>query len=86
MQGYEVVNFDSLPKAPEGENLTEKDVAKVVPYKRLNNEDDTSTIGNKILDQSVYRFLQSDYVQQSSLGKTAKNVEEGVRTDVTFGD
>lgn len=85
LTGFEVVNFDKLPKAPDGESLTEKDIEKVVPYKKLQDEDDMSDISRKMLDQSVNSFLQSDYVQSSSLGKTAKSVEEGVRTDIAFG-
>lgn len=83
--GYDIVNFKSLPQAPKGENLTGEDIEKVVPIKKLVEEDDMGSISRKMLDQGVNSFLQSDYVQESSLGKTAKSVEEGVRTDIHFG-
>ena len=83
--GYEVVNFKALPQLPANAPLTTKDIEKVVPYRKLNVDDDMGSISNKILDQSVNSFLQSDYVQQTSFAKTAKSVEEGARADISFG-
>lgn len=82
---YEIVNFDLLPKVEE-DHMTTKDVARVIPYNKLNTGDTGDEVNRKILDQSVNSFLKSDYVQNSGVGKAAKQVEDGVRTDIAFGD
>jgi hypothetical protein len=84
LDDYEVVNFAKLPRLEE-KKLTNEDVMNIVPINKLREGDDGNDVSHKILDQSVNSFLKSDYVQNSSLGKTAKSVEDGVRTDISFG-
>lgn len=94
-----VRNFDFAPMAPDfsmgfdgasvqpvesNRGVKSADVAKVIPSDMATTQDQTK-VASQILDHSVSAFFDSDAIKQSDMGRTAKQVEQSMQTEQTFG-
>src|SRR5690606_33190159 len=69
------------PVAPQQE-ITAQDVAKFIPTS-LTPTNDGSSVGLKIAKQAAKSLLKSDAIRNSSVGKTAESVKEGLSTEMS---
>jgi hypothetical protein len=60
------------------------DVAKVIPANMQPTTDQTK-VASQILDHSVSAFFDSDAIKRSDMGRTAKQVEQSMQTEQSFG-
>lgn len=63
--------------------FTEKDMEKLVPTD-LTPEMSDEKIASRIADRSLQTLMKSPGVQNSTFGKTAKNVEKATQADMTL--
>ncbi|MFK8138600.1 MAG: hypothetical protein AB8E15_09595 [Bdellovibrionales bacterium] len=61
-----------------------EDVSFFLPQENLTEGDEQNVVVDKIFDHSVNNFFKSDFVQKSSLGKSAKKIEKSMQADVVI--
>lgn len=71
------------PSEDSEKKISKQDIAKFIPLD-LKPSGDSSLIANRIADQSLNSWLNSSEAQSISLVRTAKNVEETMKTEVAF--
>lgn len=65
--------------------LRTEDISKIIPAKNLTPTNDGGLVATQILDHSLSNWFNSDAVRNSSLGRTAHQLEEKMEGDLSFG-
>lgn len=80
-QGFDATAIQPIESA---RGLKSDDVAKVIPQ-NMTTTTDGGKIASQILDRSVSTFFDSDAIKKSQVGRTAKEVEQKLQTEQSFG-
>jgi hypothetical protein len=73
----------NLPnRAPASEEITAKDVEKVIPTD-IKEHQDMNAVAARIADRSLQSWMNSPAVKGSALGQTADTVQKNMATEVT---
>lgn len=69
-----------LPQAPAA-NWTQADIGKVIPTD-MQDSNDQNAVANRIGDHAIQNWLNSPVMRNSSVGRTAHQVQDAMKTEV----
>lgn len=76
-----VLDINAITAMALQEELTTEDIAKYIPV-NMGPTDSSTDVGKRIVKQTTRTLLKSELIKNSSLGKTAESIKEGVNTEI----
>lgn len=78
------VDFGVIQPVASDRETTAKDISKIIPS-NMKPSSDGGLVASQILDHSLSNWFNSEAVKNSSVGRTAHQIEKSMTGDVSFG-